>query len=211
VYQVTQGAGALFGTQKVTVTSSGTYLVNVSDVGFPSALSSLAAIVTQGTSRLGTIYTGGTFSFSATPGDYYVSLLAQPGGSDNAGTYALTVGAQPPAPAVTLTSSAATVSSGGTVTLTWSATNATSCTASGGWSGAQAVSGTATTSAITSSTTYTLACTGSGGTTSQSVTVNISAATSGSSSGGGGGGAIGSALLLALSASLLARRTLQRA
>ncbi len=42
--------------------------------------------------------------------------------------------------------------SGGTSTLTWSSTNATSCTASGGWSGSRPTSGTFVTPALTQTT-----------------------------------------------------------
>jgi type 1 glutamine amidotransferase len=84
----------------------------------------------------------------------------------------VTVTAVPP-PTVTFTASPTSVASGGTSTLTWSSTNATSCTASGAWSGAQALTGSQSTGPLTSSSTYTLSCTGAGGTTNQSVTVTI--------------------------------------
>ena len=78
-----------------------------------------------------------------------------------------------PAPTVTLTANPTSVASGGSSTLTWSSSNATSCTASGAWSGAKSLSGTQATAAITSARTYTLGCTGNGQTTSRSVTVTI--------------------------------------
>lgn len=81
-----------------------------------------------------------------------------------------------PAPAVTLSVSSSSIISGSSVALTWSSTDATTCTASGGWSGAQATSGTQSLSPI-SSTTYTLICTGVGGTDTKSVTVNVTAGT----------------------------------
>ena len=59
-------------------------------------------------------------------------------------------------------------------TLSWSSTNATACTASNGWSGAKATSGSESTGNLTSSKTYTLTCTGPGGSASDSVTVNVS-------------------------------------
>jgi hypothetical protein len=60
--------------------------------------------------------------------------------------------------------------------LTWSSTNATACTASGGWTGALATSGSKATAAITASTTYTITCTGDGGTsTPVSATVSVTA------------------------------------
>lgn len=58
--------------------------------------------------------------------------------------------------------------------LTWSSTNATSCTASGAWSGTKATSGSQSTGTLTTSSTYNLSCSGSGGSASQSATVTVS-------------------------------------
>lgn len=80
-----------------------------------------------------------------------------------------------PAPSVTFSANASTVTSGGSATLTWSSTNATSCTASGNWSGTQATSGTKTMTNLTSNQTYTLSCTGAGGTTAKTVSVTVTA------------------------------------
>jgi hypothetical protein len=80
----------------------------------------------------------------------------------------------PQIPTVTLTASQTAINSGDTVTLMWSSINSTSCTASGGWTGAKAVSGSQTVSPTTN-TTYSLSCTGAGGTSllsSVSITVN---------------------------------------
>lgn len=79
----------------------------------------------------------------------------------------------PPAPTVSLSASPASIASGGSSTLSWSSTNATSCTASGGWTGSKATSGTQSTGALTTTTTYTLACTGAGGTASKTATVIV--------------------------------------
>ncbi len=68
------------------------------------------------------------------------------------------------APVVTLVANPTTVDGGGTTTLTWSATNATSCTASGAWTGSRATSGSEESAAITATSTFTLACEGPGGT-----------------------------------------------
>lgn len=57
--------------------------------------------------------------------------------------------------------------------MTWSSSNATSCTASGGWSGSKATSGSQSTGALSADASYTLSCTGSGGTTSRSVSVSV--------------------------------------
>ena len=87
---------------------------------------------------------------------------------------------QTPAPTVNFSAASTFITSGTATTLTWSSTNATSCTASGGWSGSKATSGSQSTGNLTTSTTYTLSCTGTGGTTQQSTTVTVA------TSGGGG-------------------------
>ena len=80
-----------------------------------------------------------------------------------------------PTPTVTLSASPTPVSSGGKSLLTWSSTNATSCTASGAWSGAEATSGSQSTSALTANSSYTLTCAGAGGNAAQSATVTVNA------------------------------------
>jgi len=87
----------------------------------------------------------------------------------------------PPKPTVTLSASAAAITLGQSATLTWSTTNSTACTASASpsesdWSGAQQITGSAAvTPAAAGAVSYTLQCTGSGGSASQStgVTVNM--------------------------------------
>jgi hypothetical protein len=104
------------------------------------------------------------------------------------------------APTVAFNAAATTVASGASTTLTWSATNATSCAGSNGmgaWAGTKALSGNANVGPFTTGTTFTLACTGSGGTTSQNVVIAVSAPATGDptptptgSQKSGGGGAI---------------------
>ncbi len=204
VFDASQPVGLAFATRPLKVTTAGTYQVSAADVGFPAQFSSFDVLVTQGTQSVGQIYGGGQFNFTGTAGDEYIlDFIALPSGTFSAGTYSLTVATAPPAPTVTLTSSAPSVSSGGTVTLTWTSQNATSCAASGGWSGSQATSGTATSPVITGATTFTLTCSGGGGTTAQSVSVSLN---SPSPSGGhSGGGAINLLTLLGLVGSLLLR------
>ena len=79
------------------------------------------------------------------------------------------------APAITLTASPTTISSLGSSTLTWKATNATNCLASDGWHGAVATSGTWSTGQLSNKTDYVLTCTGPGGSATQSVTVSVTA------------------------------------
>ena len=80
-----------------------------------------------------------------------------------------------PVPTVTLSASPTGISAGGSSTLTWASTNATGCTASGGWSGAKAASGTEQITNILVVTIYSISCTGSGGTSNvASATVAVS-------------------------------------
>ena len=80
-------------------------------------------------------------------------------------------------PTVTLNASPNTVTSGAASMLSWSSTNATSCMASGNWSGSMGMSGSQGTGALSNSATYTLSCTGAGGTATQSVAVNVTSTT----------------------------------
>src|SRR5262245_57280132 len=82
-------------------------------------------------------------------------------------------GGGPPAPSVDLTANPTTIDSGGSTTLTWTSTNATTCTASGDWSGNKALNGTQTFSNLTASKSYTLSCTGTGGTRNDSASVTV--------------------------------------
>lgn len=79
----------------------------------------------------------------------------------------------PSAPIVTLTVNPSTIPSGASTTLTWSSTGAASCTAGGGWGGAQATSGTQVVGPLTANATYSLVCTGPGGMGQQAVTVTV--------------------------------------
>lgn len=84
------------------------------------------------------------------------------GGSDGGSAPAAPTPA-PGAVTVTISANPTSVASGSTATLTWSSTNASSCTASGSWSGTRPTSGTETTAAITAGAAYTLTCTGAAG------------------------------------------------
>jgi hypothetical protein len=81
-----------------------------------------------------------------------------------------------PAPTVSLTASPLSITSGSSSTLTWSSTNATSCAASGGWSGSKSTAGSASTGVLTATTNYGLSCTGAGGSGSASTTVTVAPA-----------------------------------
>jgi hypothetical protein len=216
VLDVTEGIGTGFSSTKFTLTSAESVQANVSDLKFPTPLTNLDLAVTNGSTLVGSISSAGSsgsFPFQAAANTTYnVNVLAQPSAQNNsqqqAGTYGMSVAA---APTVTLTPSSTSVTSGGTVTLTWKADNTTSCTASASpsnsaWSGNEAAGngGPVTTSAITAATTFTLTCTGAGGSASGTATVNVTAAAS-SGGGHGGGGATDPELLLALACLLIIR------
>jgi hypothetical protein len=75
-------------------------------------------------------------------------------------------------PTVTLSPSAANAFVGQPVILTWSSTNATSCTASGGWNGAEPVNGSqSVTLTVAGTQAFSLSCTGSGGNASASASI----------------------------------------
>jgi hypothetical protein len=123
--------------------------------------------------------TSGTQNVSPTSTTTYTLTCTGASGTTAPGSVTVTVSAAP-APTVTLSAGPTTIASGDNSTLTWSSTNATSCTASGGWTGTQATSGKLSVSP-TSTTTYTLTCTGTGGTTAPaSATVTVTSSGSGS-------------------------------
>ncbi len=80
----------------------------------------------------------------------------------------------PPAPFSTLTSEYGGVGYGEGTTLRWSSSNATVCTASGGWNGSKPLSGSENTGPLYSTQTFNLTCTGSGGSVSQHVSISVS-------------------------------------
>ncbi len=181
----------------VTITAQGAYLVQATDLGFPANFSTLATLVSQGGTVAGNIYGSDQLVVKAQPGTYFVNLILQPASTDGAGTYGLNVGAAP-APQVTLTASANQIANGGKVTLSWTSQNATDCSASGSWTGSKATgTGSEQTGALTADATFTLMCTGAGGSASSSVNVAVSQPGGG---GGHGGGSIDGLMLLSLSA-----------
>jgi hypothetical protein len=90
----------------------------------------------------------------------------------------------PPAPApeptpasVRLTATPAIVDLNGSSTLNWSSEGVTSCAASGGWSGTRPVSGSASVGPLTRDTTFSLSCTGPGGSAVAMTSVSVRIAT----------------------------------
>ncbi len=67
--------------------------------------------------------------------------------------------------------------------LSWSASNAKGCTASGAWTGARAPSGSESTGTLTSDKTYKLDCVGDGGTATKSASITVTDAVTGPTAG----------------------------
>ncbi len=103
-----------------------------------------------------------------------------PGGSVTQGITVTVNAPPPPTPVITFSANPTNVANGGSSTLTWSATNATSCSASASpansqWSGTQSVSGNRSITNLTATTTFTITCTGAGGSASQTAVVTVAA------------------------------------
>ena len=80
-----------------------------------------------------------------------------------------------PAPRVTLVSNTYNIVVGSSATLSWTTGDTTSCGASGSWSGSKNTGGSETVSPVTTSS-YTLSCTGPGGSAVQTVTIAVTSA-----------------------------------
>ena len=117
----------------------------------------------NGTESTGALTSGKTYNISCTG----------PGGTATAFTF-VTVTANP-VPTVTLVANPTSVVSNASSTLTWVSTNATTCTASGDWSGSKTLSGSEVQNNLTSNKSYTIVCTGLGGSATSTATVTVTA------------------------------------
>jgi hypothetical protein len=126
----------------------------------------------------GTVATSGTQTVTA--GDAGTANYTLTCGSAS-NTAVVTVATPPPSPSVSLTLAPANITTAQSTVLSWSSANATSCTASGAWSGSKATSGAVTiTPTASGSFTYSMACTGDGGTANASSVLSVTAALSNS-------------------------------
>src|SRR5262249_41032301 len=114
----------------------------------------------------------GSQSVKPTATTTYTMNCTGAGGTASAST-TVTVYAKP---SVTLSAAPAAIASGQAATLTWTATNATACSAP--WTASTAPTGSHSVQP-TATTTYTMNCTGAGGTASASTTVSINTPVSG--------------------------------
>jgi hypothetical protein len=81
----------------------------------------------------------------------------------------------PPAPTVNISASPSSLPYDGSTTLSWSSDNTSDCTASGDWSGSKVISGSQIISALTKNSSFSLSCSGPGGSVSDSVSITVAA------------------------------------
>lgn len=117
---------------------------------------------------------------------YSIACMSKDGGMATKSVVVSVI--QPPPPkvviikkeiAISFTIKPTSIDLGKTATLSWSSTNANTCSASGdgaswGWSGTRPTNGRQTTPPLTGNQTYTIKCTGPDGSASKKVTVNVS-------------------------------------
>jgi P pilus assembly chaperone PapD len=129
-----------------------------------------------------TSWTGYTANLSLTAGTHTLKITNSSSGSclpnlyTDATNFYGVIPPPPTPPTVALSASPTSVTAGQSATLTWNSTNATSCSASGAWSGSQPTSGSLSTGALNQNSTYSLTCTGTGGSASASTTVTVTVA-----------------------------------
>ncbi|TSC69224.1 MAG: hypothetical protein G01um101456_291, partial [Parcubacteria group bacterium Gr01-1014_56] len=145
--------------------------------GQPATLTWVSTNATACTSSgawSGTKTTSDSLSVSPTANTTYTLTCTGAGGSVSESVSIVVGQPTPNTPTVTITATPNNITTGQSLTITWSSANTQSCLASGGWSGTKALTGTQTVSPTTN-TTYTLTCTGAGGSAIQNTTVTVSA------------------------------------
>lgn len=208
VLESTQGVGGLFLSRPLNVPAAGRYDVSLRDFEFPARLRTSWLAITRGTSMVGQVIGSSSIqNLQLEAGTHMLNFLGQPAANVSYGTFGMKVADAVAPPVVTFTAASTSVTSGQGTTLQWSATNATSCTASGGWTGTREVTGTHQTGALTANATFDIECVGPGGRDDASVTVTVNAASPRS---GGGGGHLDPLLLVGL-VTLLGASRLARA
>jgi hypothetical protein len=167
-------------------------------------------------------YTSGSLTYVPTTVGQYTFGLSCPSiysAQPNATAQAVVTVTAAPATTATLTASPSMITSGQSTTLTWSSTNATSCSASGGpagtsWTGTLAPSGSkGDTPSSTGVFTYSISCVGAGASGQAQVQLTVAdsppPASSGAHSGGGAFDALTLATLAGVLGASLRRRRLQ--
>lgn len=207
VFESTQGVGGLFRSQTLQIATAGRYDITLADLEFPARLRTNALGLTHGTELVAQIFGSGTLPpQQLAAGTYVLNFLGQPAANEQYGAYGAKVADSAPVPTVTLTATPASITSGERTTLQWTSTNATSCTATNGWSGAKTASGTGTeqSAALTANATFDISCSGAGGSANASVSVTVNPPSA--NRGGGGGGSMDPLLLIYMCLALAACR-----
>jgi len=172
---VSPGNSVVSGTS-VTLTATVTGSGSTAPTGTVTFLDGTATLGTGSLSSGKATYTTTALSTAAH------SITASYGGDGNysastSAAVSVTVTAPPPLPTVTISVSPTSITVGQSATLTWSSTNATACTASSAWTGAQATSGTLSVKPTAAgSLDYALACTGAGGSATGTAALTVMAA-----------------------------------
>jgi hypothetical protein len=78
-----------------------------------------------------------------------------------------------PLPTLAFNTSVTTIAEGGVATLTWSTSESDSCVASGAWSGSRGSSGSEVVGPLTAGATFSLTCSGAGGSAIQMLSVGV--------------------------------------
>ncbi len=179
VLTCTGNGGSVSGTTTVTVTPAPTptlsltvnpasILVGTSSLISWSSTNTTACTASDGWS--GSKDTSGSMVVTPATTTTYTLTCTGAGGSVSESE---TVTVSPhPMPTVDLTANPTTITRGGTTTLSWASTQATTCTGSGAWSGAVPLNSSIAASPATTST-YTLTCSGLGGEAADSVVVTV--------------------------------------
>ena len=143
------------------------------DAGDSSCLSWASTNTTSCTIESVSKPTSGTMTVSPNATKTYTATCNGPGGQQITRTATVTV-VQHPLPTLSFSATPATITMGQSSTLSWSTANATSCTATGSWSGSKPVNGTLVVSP-TSDAKYQLSCTGPGGSVNATADVTVTA------------------------------------
>ena len=100
------------------------------------------------------------------------SMTCNGAGGTATKTATVTVTTPNPAPTLSLSANPTSIVSGSSSALTWSTTDATTCSATGGWTSLTATLGSVSVTP-TSTTTYSMTCTGAGGSVTKTATVTV--------------------------------------
>ncbi len=175
VYRLSAGAGSNLPTLSLAAQPSSVGMNGTSTLTWTSTL---ATSCNATGSWSGTRPTSGTENVGPLTANATFTLTCQDSSGNSVSRQAtITVASATPAPTITLSANPTSVTSGGSTVLAWTASNATSCMASGAWSGSKATTGSQTIGSLTVASTFTLSCTGSGGNASKSVSVGVAEVT----------------------------------